>query len=132
MIFQAALGGKRAEIGLLVEGIADFKRFHGGHETLLKFLGNRLRDDKSLGVDAGLAIVEDARFHGRGDRFVEIGAGHHDERVAAAEFQHDFLNALGRAHSDVIPAPSLPVSVAAATRGSLRIESTLAAPISSV
>ena len=33
----------------------------------------------------------------------EIGAGHHDKRIAPAQFEHNFLDALGRAHAYLNP-----------------------------
>ena len=35
------------------------------------------------------------------DGFLDIGAGHHDEWIAAAQFQHHFLDALGRGDADL-------------------------------
>ena len=55
---------------------------------------DRLVHDEALRGDARLAVVDDARFHGRGDGFVEIRGRHHDERIAAAELQHRFLDVL--------------------------------------
>ena len=51
---------------------------------------------------------------------LEVGARHHDERVASAELQHGLLD-LGARRSvrRETPAPSLPVSVTAAMRGIL-------------
>ena len=62
-------------------------------------MGSAMMKRLALMQDWPLLRMRD--FHGRGDGFVEIRARHHDEGVAAAEFQHDFLHALGRAHSDV-------------------------------
>ena len=35
-----------------------------------------------------------------GDRFIEVSAGHHDEGIAAAEFEDHFLDSLRRARAD--------------------------------
>ena len=58
-------------------------------------------NDKALGGDAGLAIIDDAGFDGGGGGFFEVGAGHDDEGIAAAEFQHNFLDALGGGNADL-------------------------------
>ena len=48
------------------------------------------------------------------DGRLEIGAGHHDERVAAAQLEHRLLDLLARRAADAaLPAPVLPVSVTA-------------------
>ena len=48
--------------------------------------------DEAFGGDARLTVVDGARFHrGRDGRF-QISGRHHDERIAAAEFQHRFPN----------------------------------------
>ena len=47
------------------------------------------------------AQIERIAFDRCRDGGVEIGAGHHDKGIAAAQFQHNFLDPLGRAHSDL-------------------------------
>ena len=87
-------GGQRPDIGRLVGGIAHFERLHGLHEAALEILGDRVHNDEALGRNAGLAVVNGARFHGRADRGGHIGARHDDEGITAAQFQHGFLDAL--------------------------------------
>ena len=43
---------------------------------------------KRLAAMQDLAVVDDARLHGGAHRGVEIGAGHDDEGIAAAQFEH--------------------------------------------
>ena len=93
-------GGERAEFSVLVEGIADAQVLHAVDELRFELGGDGFGDDEALGGDAGLAVVDDAGLHGGGDGGVEIGAGHDDERIAAAEFEHNFLDALGGRDSD--------------------------------
>ena len=49
--------------------------------------------------DAGLPVIDDSGFHGGGYGFVEVRAGHHHKRIAAAQFQHHLFHLLGRAHA---------------------------------
>ena len=63
-------------------------------EFLFEGIGDLFVNDKALGGDAGLTIIDDARFYSRGGGFLKICAGHNDEGIAAAEFQDDFFNAL--------------------------------------
>ena len=65
-------------------------------------------------------------------RFVQIGARHHDERIAAAQFQHRLLDLLSALAGHFRPAGSLPVSVAATTRLSSSTRATCDDPMSSV
>ena len=51
-------------------------------------------NDEPFGRDARLPVVDDARLDRGGDSIVQVRAGHHDERVASAEFQHHFLDVL--------------------------------------
>ena len=87
-------GGERAELGGGVHGITDRQRLHLLHEAPLELVEDLLVHDEALGRDAGLAVVDDARLHGRGGRGIQIGAGHDDERVAAAQLQHRLLDVL--------------------------------------
>ena len=54
-----------------------------------KWLSNssvdRFVDDHSLGVDAGLSIVQEAGGHGDLRGSSQVSGGHHDEWVAAAQ-----------------------------------------------
>ena len=57
--------------------------------------------DEPLGRDTGLPIVLNPGLDCGGDRQFQIGAGHHDKWIAAAQLQHDFLDAFGRGDSDL-------------------------------
>ena len=53
--------------------------------------------DEALGGDAALPGVLDPGFHAHLDGLVEVGAGHHDERVRPAQLEHHLLDvAAGR------------------------------------
>ena len=54
--------------------------------------GDALVHDETLGGDAGLAVVDGAGLGGHLGGTVEIGAGHDDERVAAAQFENGLLD----------------------------------------
>ena len=47
---------------------------------------------KRFGRNAGLPVVLDASLHGGADGSFEIGARHHDERIATAKFEDNFLD----------------------------------------
>ena len=57
--------------------------------------------DEALGGDARLPVVDRSRGHRGLDRFIEIRARHHDERIAAAKLQHRLLDGLSRDACDV-------------------------------
>ena len=79
---------------LASKGSPSFQRLHLADEFLFEGIGDLFVNDKALGGDAGLTIVDDARFHSGGGGFLKICAGHDDERIAAAEFQDYFFDAL--------------------------------------
>ena len=86
--FQNIGRGQRAHLGGFVHGIADAQRLHGRDEAPLELAGDPPVDDEALGGDAGLAVVDGARLHGGRTARSEIGAGHHDEGIAAAQLEH--------------------------------------------
>ena len=63
---------------------------------------------------------------------LQIRARHDDERIAAAEFEHAFLDLSRGGARDALPARSLPVSVTAFTRGSSITCAVCSASISNV
>src|SRR5436305_1922644 len=58
---------------------------------------DRLRDDETFRRDTRLAGVDRARFHADRARILEVGAGHHDERIAPAKLEHALLDLTRRA-----------------------------------
>ena len=74
-----------------VHRVADLERLDAFDEAALELVGDRLVHDEALGRDARLAVVDRARLDRGPHRGVEVGARHHDERVAAAELEHVFL-----------------------------------------
>ena len=93
--------GQRTELRAFVERIADAQLLHALDELALELVGNCFRHDEALGRDAGLTVVLNPRLDRSRNRRIQIGAGHHDERIAAAQFQHDFLDSLGGGDSDL-------------------------------
>ena len=81
-------GGQRTDLRGLLHRVAHHQLGHRLHEAPLEFAGDRFFHDEALGGDAALAVVDDARLHGGAHRGVEIRAGHHDEGIAAAQFEH--------------------------------------------
>jgi hypothetical protein len=73
------------------------------HELLLEFEGNFFRHDKALGRNARLAVILNSRVDRGRDRRFEIGAGHHNERIAAAQFEHNFLDSFRGGNSHLNP-----------------------------
>jgi hypothetical protein len=67
---------------------------HGLDEAPLELVVDAFGHDEALGRDAGLSVVDGARLHCRRNGFVQIGAGHHDEGIAAAQFKDGFLDAI--------------------------------------
>jgi len=83
-----------------VEGIADARFFMRATNFFSKSAAIESWTNKAFGGNAGLAIVDDASLDGGDDGGVKIGAGHDDERIAATEFENDFLDALGGGDSN--------------------------------
>jgi hypothetical protein len=59
-------------------------------------------DDETLGRNAGLTAVHRAGFDTGLHGLVEIGTGHHDERIASAELQDDLLDLVARFRGDAL------------------------------
>ena len=102
-ILHAIGSRQRAQFGFLVERIANFQALHLGDELALELVGDGLGHDEALGGNAGLAIVLTCAPSPPCDGRVQIGAGHHNKRIAAAQFKHDFLDPLGRANANLNP-----------------------------
>ena len=81
-----------AQLSAFVQWITDPERFHLLDEHFFEFGSDALRHNESLGRDAGLAIVLDARLDCGCGGFLQVGAGHDNERIAPAEFQHNLLD----------------------------------------
>ena len=81
-----------ADVGRLIERVADRERLHRTHEAAFELVGDRLGDDEALGSDARLPVVDRARPDRRIDRRVEVGAWHDDKGVAAAKLEHRLLD----------------------------------------
>ena len=84
---------------LVICRIADHQRLHARDKFSLKCICNRLGNDEALGRNTGLPVIDDSGLHRRLDRCIQVRAGHHDKRIAAAELKHNFLDSLGRAHT---------------------------------
>ena len=67
---------------------------HGIHEAAFEFVGDALVDDEALGRDARLPVVDETRLNRHLHGLLQIGARHHDERIAAAQFEHSLLDLL--------------------------------------
>ena len=91
----------RAELRRRIQRIADPQRGHRRDEPLGELVGDRRGHDEPLGGDARLAAVERARLDGGGHRLRQIGRGHDDERIAAAELEHALLQRAAGAARDV-------------------------------
>src|SRR5918998_315834 len=83
--------GERAHVRVLVHRVADLQRGHALDVAARELVGYLLVDDDAFGVDARLAVIEGARRDGGAYGFVQVGARHHDKRVAAAELEHGLL-----------------------------------------
>src|SRR5262249_24777339 len=86
------LGGQRANISCGIHGIADLERSHVSDKLRDESVVNGLIDDKALGGDAGLAVIDNAGLNRGSGGTVKIRAGHYDEGVASAQFKHDLLD----------------------------------------
>src|SRR5215210_3350731 len=93
-VLEDVRGGERPHVRVLVHRIADPQGLHALDVAALELVSYLLVDDDPLGVDARLAVVERPRGDGHVDGFIQIGARHHYERVAAAELEHGLLYVL--------------------------------------
>src|SRR5205814_8690260 len=71
--------------------VADAQLRHPARHALREVVVDALVHDEPLRGDATLPGVLDARLDGDLRRLLQIGAREHDERVRAAQLQHDFL-----------------------------------------
>ena len=85
------LGRERAEHGVVGDRVADLRAGHRGGELLDERLVQVVDDDEALGRVAGLAVVVQTSVDGGLHGGVEVVGGQQDERVGAAELQHDLL-----------------------------------------
>ena len=95
--------GKWADVGRLVQRVAHLERPHPLHKGLLESIVERRRHDEPFGGNARLAIVDGPCLDRRVDGAIELGAGHHDERVAAAELENRLLDVLAGRPADRAP-----------------------------
>ncbi len=72
--------------------VAHHERPGAGHQPPLELIGDLPHRDEALGRDARLPVVDHPRLDRGAGRGIEVGAGHDDEWIAAAELQHRFLD----------------------------------------
>src|SRR5205814_8118084 len=83
---------QRSDLGRFVEWIADLQCAHTFDKLPKKFIVNFVRDEKPLRRNAGLAIINCARFDCSSQCCFEIAARHDDERIASTQLEHTFLD----------------------------------------
>ena len=84
-----------------VHRIAHHQRSHAGREGGREFVVDGVGDDETLGRDAGLPVVDRARLRTAvATACSQVGARHHDERIAAAELENAFLDVPARRGRD--------------------------------
>ena len=76
-----------ADVGRLVERIADAQMAHAGAQFRVKRFGDAFRDEQARARAADLALVEPDGVDEALDRAVEIGIVEDDEGRFAAEFE---------------------------------------------
>ena len=78
-------------------GSPTLQRVHAFDEALFESRHRWSRATmKRLAAMQDWPLLMHARLYRRRDGFFEIGAGHHDERIAAAQFEHRLLDLLRR------------------------------------
>ena len=87
---------QRTEFGRRVHRIAHFQGLHFSDKDALELVGDVLGHDEPFRRYARLPVVDHTRFDGGVDGQIQIGAGHHDEGIAAAQFEHDLLDSSRR------------------------------------
>jgi hypothetical protein len=85
------LRGERADRGVVGSRVSALRRAQRRAELLDEVVIELVDDDEALGGVAGLAGVVEPSFARGLDRCVEILGAEHDERVRAAELEHDLL-----------------------------------------
>src|SRR5207247_10371207 len=80
------------ELSRFIHGIACLEGSHAINELIKKLVVNFVCNHKSLCRNARLAGVDGARFYRCAQCALEVCARHHNERIAAAELEHAFLD----------------------------------------
>jgi len=108
------------------------QRLHLGNKAALKLVIDISGNYETFCRNARLTTVYRPRLDRRRNSLLQIRRRHHDEWIAAAQFEHSFLICLPAMPATLRPAGSLPVSVAATTRRSSRMRWTPSEPTSRV
>jgi hypothetical protein len=81
----------RADVGRLVERVAQSQVRHAGAQLRVQGLGDALGDQEPRARAAYLSLVEPDRVDRPLDRAVEIGVLEHDERRFSPELERELL-----------------------------------------
>ena len=93
----------RADVGRLVERVADPELRHPRPQLRMERVGDPLGGEKPRARAAHLALVEPDRVDDALDGAVEVGVVEHDERRLAAEFEREQLAGSRRRLADLAP-----------------------------
>ena len=104
---RRALVDDGADIGGRVHRIAGLEGLGSREHLLHEFVGDALDDEDALHGGAALAGILGGALHGELGRLVEIGVLHDDQRIVAAELEHDapVAGLLGDVFADPAPSP---------------------------
>jgi hypothetical protein len=72
-------------------GVADLEAFGLGDQAIDEFTGDGSFHQHLAGVHADLPLVEERPERRRIDGLLEVGIRQHDQRIVAAELEHDAL-----------------------------------------
>ena len=82
---------QRRQRGGRIHRIAGLQLGTFGQKQRHKFIGHRFGNNNALGCIARLAGIAETRIAGFFRRRGQIGIGHHDKSIAAAQFEHRFF-----------------------------------------
>ena len=91
-VFEDLSGGQWSDFRRFLKWISHFQRFHLFHKAPFKIIVDNCANDKALGGDARLAIVDGARFYRSRYGLIEIRRRHNEERIATAQLQNSLLD----------------------------------------
>src|SRR5438105_7474826 len=94
---------QRTDVRRWVERVADFQVPHSLSELREEVIGDGIHDEETLRGDARLSVVDEPARDGAFRGGVEVRVLGDDEGIGPAEFQDDFLDALGRLARDRDP-----------------------------
>ena len=101
--FELLAGVDGADVGVLVEGVADAEVADAHFQFAEHFIGDAFLDEEAGAGAADMALVEEDAVDDAFDGLVDGGVLEHDVRGLAAELEGDFFSGAGEGALDEFP-----------------------------